>query len=88
ADLLRLTAPSLIFMSTFSVLAGMLYALRRFTYPAFGAALFNLMIVVTTLALAPRIGIQGVAIGWIAGAVAQMSLQFLGMRGVRLRLMF
>lgn len=88
ADLLRLTAPSLIFMSTFSVLAGMLYALRRFTYPAFAAALFNLMIVVTTLALAPRIGIQGVAIGWIAGAVAQMSLQFLGMRGVRLRLMF
>jgi putative peptidoglycan lipid II flippase len=87
AELLRLTAPSLIFMSTFSVLAGMLYALRRFTYPAFGAALFNLMIVLGTLALAPRIGIQGVAIGWILGGIAQMSLQFLGMRGVRLRLM-
>ncbi|MCS6871441.1 MAG: murein biosynthesis integral membrane protein MurJ [Anaerolineae bacterium] len=87
AELLRLTAPSLLFMSAFSVLAGMLYALRRFTYPAFGAALFNLMIVLGTLALAPRIGIQGVAIGWILGAVAQMSLQFLGMRGVPLRLM-
>mgnify|MGYP005836604447 CR=1 FL=1 len=87
-ELLRFTAPSLIFMSTFSVLAGMLYALRRFTYPAFAAALFNLMIVVVTLALAPRIGIQGVAIGWVVGAVAQMSLQFVGMRGVRLRLMF
>lgn len=87
AELLRITAPSLIFMSTFSVLAGMLYALRRFTYPAFAAALFNLMIVVATLALAPRIGIQGVAIGWVMGAIAQMSLQFLGMRKVRLRLM-
>lgn len=87
AELLRLTAPSLLFMSAFSVLAGMLYALRRFTYPAFGAALFNLMIVLGTVALAPRIGIQGVAIGWIMGAIAQLSLQFLGMRGVRLRLM-
>jgi putative peptidoglycan lipid II flippase len=87
AELLRVTAPSLIFMSAFSVLAGMLYALRRFTYPAFAAALFNLMIVAATLALAPRIGIQGVAIGWVLGAVAQLSLQFLGMRDVRLRLM-
>lgn len=45
------------------------------------------MIVLGTVALAPRIGIQGVAIGWIMGAIAQLSLQFLGMRGVRLRLM-
>jgi putative peptidoglycan lipid II flippase len=84
--LLRLTAPALVFMSLFAVLSGMLYALKRFVWPAFGAALFNGMIVLSTLALAPTIGIEGVALGWVLGAVAQLALQFGGMRGARLRL--
>ena len=85
-DLLRLTAPALIFMSLFAVFSGTLFALKRFGRPAFGAAVFNGVIVLSTLALAPVIGIRGVALGWVAGAVAQLILQFGGLRGSHIRL--
>ncbi|MCC7207211.1 MAG: polysaccharide biosynthesis C-terminal domain-containing protein [Anaerolineae bacterium] len=85
-DLLRLTAPALIFMSLFAVFSGTLFALKRFTRPAFGAAVFNGVIVLSTLALVPAIGIQGVALGWVAGAVVQLLLVFGGLRGSRIRL--
>ena len=35
-ELLRLTAPALIFLSLFAVLSGTLYALRSFTLPGAG----------------------------------------------------
>jgi putative peptidoglycan lipid II flippase len=88
AQLLQLTAPALLFMSLYSILSGALYALKRFSYPAFGAALFNLLIMVCTVLLAPSIGIQGVAIGWVAAAVGQLILQLIGLRGAKLRLDF
>lgn len=53
ADLLRLTAPALLFMSLFAVLSGTLYALRAFTWPAFAGAAFNGSIVILTILLAP-----------------------------------
>lgn len=84
-QLLQLTAPALVFMSLFSVLSGMLLSLKRFVWPAFGAALFNGTIVLTTIALAPLIGIRGAAIGWVLGAVAQFALQFGGLRGAKIR---
>lgn len=84
--LLRLTAPALVFMSLFSVLSGILYALKRFVYPAFGAALFNAAIFVSTLLLAPMIGIEGVAVGWVLGAIIQLGFQLIGLRGAKLRL--
>ncbi len=53
ADLLRLTAPALLFLSWFSVLSGTLYALRMFTWPAFAGAGFNSAIVLATILLVP-----------------------------------
>jgi putative peptidoglycan lipid II flippase len=53
AALLRLTAPALIFMSLFAVLSGTLYALRRFTLPAFAGVVFNGSIVLVTLLFVP-----------------------------------
>ena len=106
-DLLRLTAPALIFMSLFAVFSGTLFALRSFTLPAFAGVVFNACIVIVTLALAPSLalipqlergsldtpffvarpadGIMVVAVGWLAGAVAQMLLQMPGLRLRRLR---
>ncbi len=52
-DLLRVTTPALIFMGLFSLLSGTLYALRVFSWPAFGTAVFNGVIVVMALAFAP-----------------------------------
>src|SRR5690606_11901404 len=53
ADLLRLTAPALIFLGWFSVLSGTLYALRSFTWPAFAGAGFNAAIVIVMITLVP-----------------------------------
>ncbi|MDE2854064.1 MAG: murein biosynthesis integral membrane protein MurJ [Chloroflexota bacterium] len=106
-ELLRLTAPALIFMSLFAVFSGTLFALRSFTLPAFAGLVFNACIVLVTLALAPSLallprldggsialpfviarpsaGIIAVAVGWLAGAIAQMLLQMPGLRLRRLR---
>jgi len=53
SDLLRLTAPALLFLSWFSVLSGTLYALRVFTWPAFAGAGFNAAIVLIMVLLVP-----------------------------------
>ena len=52
-QLLRLTAPALLFLGWFSLFAATLYALRRFVWPAFAGAVFNAVIVLVTLALVP-----------------------------------
>jgi len=52
-DMLRMTAPALIFMSLFAVFSGTLYALRSFSLPAFAGVVFNGCIVLVTLILAP-----------------------------------
>ncbi len=84
-NLLRLTAPALIFLSLFAVLSGTLYALHDFLWPALAGAVFNAAIVCVTLLLAPRIGITAAAVGWLTGAIAQFALQLPGLRGARLR---
>ena len=71
-ELLRIVSPALIFLSLFAVLSGLLYALKRFTMPAFGATVFNLMIVITTLVFEKQIGITAAAIGWLIGSVVQV----------------
>ena len=53
AELLRLTAPALIFMGLFALLSGALYALRAFTLPAMAGAVFNGCIVLGMILLAP-----------------------------------
>ncbi|MEL6271488.1 MAG: murein biosynthesis integral membrane protein MurJ, partial [Chloroflexota bacterium] len=87
-SLLRLILPALVFLSLFAVLSGTLYALRRFSFPAFAGALFNASIVIVTLALAPVIGIRAAAFGWLIGSVAQFALQLPGLRDSRLRMSF
>jgi putative peptidoglycan lipid II flippase len=84
ADLLRITAPALFFLGLFAVLSGLLYALRRFTLPAFAGAVFNGCIVLVALLVAPTLGITAMALGWLVGAVIQMGMQFVGLRGARL----
>ncbi|MBN1964688.1 MAG: murein biosynthesis integral membrane protein MurJ [Anaerolineae bacterium] len=83
-ELLRITAPALMFLSLFAVLSGLLYALRRFSLPAFAGVLFNGGIVVVTLLAAPTLGITAMALGWLIGALVQVLAQLIGLRDARL----
>lgn len=72
-ELLRITAPALIFLSLFAVLSGALYALRAFTFPALAGAIFNLCVVLGTVLLAPPLQLMPLvdgrlpAIHWVIG---------------------
>ena len=84
--LLRITAPALFFLSLFAVISSLLYALQRFTLPAFAASVFNLTVVLVTVIFASEIGVTAAAAGWLLGALIQFGIQWLGLRGTKMRL--
>jgi len=87
AHLMRLTSPAVVFLSLSGVTAGLLYALKRFTLPAFAVAIFNASLVVVALILTGWLGfgIESLAVGMVVGSAAQVALQLPGLRGARLR---
>jgi putative peptidoglycan lipid II flippase len=88
ARLLRITIPAVMLLSLSGVLSGLLYALKRFAFPAFTAAVFNATIVALTLIFHQRLGIAAMAFGLLVGAGMQVALQLPGLRdtGVRIGL--
>jgi putative peptidoglycan lipid II flippase len=84
-ELLRITAPALFFLSLFAVMSGLLYALKRFLWPAFAASVFNATIVVLTIVFADSIGITAAAVGWFAGSIIQLAIQFPDLRDAPIR---
>ena len=87
-NLLRITAPALLFLSLFAIISGTLYAIHVFAFPAFAGAMFNGIIVIATLVAAPTLGIRATAIGWLLGSVAQVMLQLPGLSKSQLRITF
>jgi putative peptidoglycan lipid II flippase len=85
AQLLRVTVIATLFISLSGVVGGLLQALKRFTLPAFTAAVFNAAIVACALMLGSRFGISSMAIGLLLGAMLQVLLQLPGLRDARLR---
>jgi len=84
-DLLRLVLPAILLLNLSGILAGALYALKRFTFPAFAAAIFNAGILIVALALGHRWGVHSMAAGLLVGSALQVALQLLGLRTARLR---
>ncbi len=80
--LMRLATPAVFFMSIASILTGMLYALKRFTIPAFMGAVLNGAIVVSAL-LRPN-HIDSLVWGLLAGSLLQIVLQWPALGRVRL----
>lgn len=85
AQMLRIIAPAMLFFGLSGIVTGLLYALKRFTYPAFGAAVFNLGIVVAAPLLAGRLDAFSLAVGVLLGSVLQLLIQTPDLRDVRLR---
>jgi putative peptidoglycan lipid II flippase len=84
-DLLRLVLPAVVLLSLSSILSGCLYALKRFTFPAFTAAVFNAGVVIVALLLGQRWGVRSMAVGLLVGAFFQVVLQLPGLRDARVR---
>jgi len=87
AKLLRITLPAILFLNFAGILAGLLYSLKRFTLPAFNAAIFNLGIVLSTILFAKSLGVYALAVGLLAGSILQVVLQIPGIRDTKLGLL-
>ncbi|HEY8686193.1 MAG TPA: murein biosynthesis integral membrane protein MurJ [Chloroflexota bacterium] len=85
--LVRILVPSLFFLGTSAVFLATLYSLRRFTVSAFATAFFHIGIIAGAVLLARPLGIEGMAVGAVAGAAVQALVQVpaLWRAGVRLR---
>jgi len=83
--LIRIISPAVIFFGVSGILTAALYAQQVFTYPAIGAAVFNLGGILGTQLLAPRIGIASLTLGIVLGAFLQMTVQLPGLRKAKIR---
>ena len=80
--LTRIMFPYLIFISLAALAMGILNSMRAFAAPAFSPVFFNICIIGCAFFLSPMMAepIHGVAIGVVAGGVAQFALQLPGLR--------
>jgi len=85
ARLLRLCVPAVLFLNLAGVVSATLYALKRFTFPAFTAAAFNAAVVVCALLLSEQWGVASLAVGLLVGSILQIALQGPGLRDARWR---
>jgi len=82
--LTRLAVPSVLFLGLSGASTGLLYADKRFIYPAFGASVFNLGIIVGALFLGDRFGVASLSLGVLLGSILQVAIQLPGLRELRL----
>ena len=84
-DLLRITIPAVLFLSLSGVLSGLLYALKRFAFPAFASPLYNASMIVVAVLLAAQFGIAAMALGLLVGSILQVAFQIPALRGAHIR---
>ena len=85
-DLMRLATPAVFFLSIASILTGLLFSLKRFTLPAFTAAIFNGTIVVVALTRPDQI--ESLVWGLLIGSFLQVCIQLPALRDAHFRFTF
>jgi putative peptidoglycan lipid II flippase len=88
ATMIRIIAPAVLFFGLSGIITGLLYTLKRFTYPAFGAAVFNLGTVIAVPLLSGRLDVYSLAVGVVLGSVMQLLIQMPDLRDVHFRIRF
>lgn len=81
--LLRIMTPAVWFLALSGVVTGVLFALERFTFPAFAAAVYNIGVIVAALAFHKQLGIYALAVGVLLGSVMQLGMQLPDLRRAR-----
>ena len=83
--LTRVMFVSMVFLALSAFATGYLNAHRQFTMAAIAPSVFNIVIIAGVFALAPRIGILGIALSFLAGWIAQFLVQLPSARAAGLR---
>jgi len=78
---IRIVVPTVLFLGLSGVVTGLLYTLKRFTYPAFGKAIFKVGTILGVLFLSRHLGIYSLVIGIVLGAILQLAIQLPGLKG-------
>ncbi len=86
ARMIRIITPAVLFFGLSGAVTAFLYALKRFSFTAFAAAVFNLGIVIAAPLLGGRLGAYSLPVGVLLGSFLQLLVQAPGLRGTRLRL--
>ena len=79
ADLMRLMLLTPAIFGVSGVVMGILNARQHFLLPALAPILYNLGIIAGALLLAPSLGVRGLALGVVAGAVGHLMVQVPGL---------
>jgi putative peptidoglycan lipid II flippase len=80
--LTRLMLLSPVFIGMGAVVSGLLNSYGRFGVPAVAPLVYNLAIIVAAVVLAPILGVEGLAIGVVAGSILHLAIQLPQLRGV------
>jgi len=80
-ELLRIMLVSTVIFSVSGLLMGILNAQQHFLLPALAPILYNVGIIGGAVLLSPQMGIHGVAVGVVAGALLHLLVQAPGLRG-------
>ena len=85
-SLIRIIIPALLIFGCSGILTGLLYSLRRFSAPAFGAAVYNLGIILAAPLFSRLLGVYSLGLGIIMGAAFQFLLLTPALRDIPIRL--
>ncbi len=80
-ELTRLMLISPIFLAAGSIVTAILQTQDRFGPTAMAPVVYNASIIIAALVLAPVLGIQGVAVGVVIGAIGHLVVQLPALRG-------
>jgi putative peptidoglycan lipid II flippase len=85
-EMIRLTAPAVFFLNVAGLISATLFAMQRFTLPAFNAAVYNLtLIVVMVLLGGGDLGPRAMAVGVFMATAIQTAFQIPGLYGIKLQ---
>ena len=73
--LMRIMFPAVFFTALAGLAVGVLNSYQKFILPVTGPIIYNIGIILGAYLLGPKIGIAGMAIGTVAGAIANFTLQ-------------
>jgi putative peptidoglycan lipid II flippase len=72
ADLLRILAPTILFLSLAGAVSGVLYSFERFTMPAVVSIVWNLTIIAAIALFSDSLGVDAIAWGMLIGTMLEV----------------